>query len=82
MLFRLATEELIADNQISGYERGERVPPLPILLRYAEVAGVWTDVLINDELDLPVKLPCSPKQKASGVKPPLEASDVDMRRRR
>ena len=57
MLSRLAVEDLIDYNKISGYERGERVPPLLILLRYGDVAGVWLDVLVNDELDLPAKLP-------------------------
>jgi transcriptional regulator with XRE-family HTH domain len=38
---------------ISGYESGTREPPLPVLLRYAELAGVSTDVLINDKLSLP-----------------------------
>ena len=66
MLSRLAVEELIDYNKISGYERGERMPPPLILLRYGEVAGVWVDVLINDDLDLPDKLPCSPKHE--GVK--------------
>ena len=66
MLSRLAVEELIDYNKISGYERGERLPPPLILLRYGEVAGVWVDVLINDELDLPEKLPCSPKHE--GIK--------------
>jgi transcriptional regulator with XRE-family HTH domain len=42
---------------VSGYERGEREPPLPVLLRYARMVGVSTDVLIDDELDLPEKLP-------------------------
>jgi transcriptional regulator with XRE-family HTH domain len=42
---------------VSGYERGEREPPLPVLLRYARMVGVSTDVLIDDELDLPAKLP-------------------------
>ena len=37
---------------ISGYERGEREPPLPVLLRYARLAGISTDVLIDDKLDL------------------------------
>lgn len=42
---------------VSGYERGEREPPLPVLLRYARMVGVSTDVLIDDELDLPARLP-------------------------
>jgi len=33
------------------WERGYCEPPLIILLRYAEAAGISTDVLINDELD-------------------------------
>jgi transcriptional regulator with XRE-family HTH domain len=42
---------------VSGYERGEREPPLPVLLRYARMVGISTDVLIDDEMDLPAKLP-------------------------
>jgi hypothetical protein len=38
-----------------------REPSLPTLLKYAEAAGVWVDVLIDDDLDLPDKLPRSPK---------------------
>jgi hypothetical protein len=37
-------------------ERGKREPPLKLLLAYARVAGVSTDVLIDDELDVPTKL--------------------------
>ncbi|HEY6187743.1 MAG TPA: helix-turn-helix transcriptional regulator [Pyrinomonadaceae bacterium] len=46
---------------ISGYERDEREPPLPVLLRYARMVGVSTDVLIDDGLDLPAKLSGKPK---------------------
>jgi transcriptional regulator with XRE-family HTH domain len=42
---------------VSGYERGEREPPLPVLLRYARMVGISTDVLIDDELDLLARLP-------------------------
>jgi transcriptional regulator with XRE-family HTH domain len=38
---------------ISGYERGEREPPLPVILKYAQLAGISTDYLINDQLSLP-----------------------------
>lgn len=37
---------------ISGYERGEREPPLPVLLAYARLAGVLVENLIDDKLDL------------------------------
>lgn len=57
MLKRLDVEDMIVYNRISNYEIGNREPPLPILLRYARVAGVPTEVLIDDELDLPDKLP-------------------------
>ncbi|HXI25309.1 MAG TPA: helix-turn-helix transcriptional regulator [Pyrinomonadaceae bacterium] len=38
---------------ISGYERGEREPPLPVLLAYARLGKVRVENLIDDELDLP-----------------------------
>jgi transcriptional regulator with XRE-family HTH domain len=61
MLKRLEAEDLIVYNQISRYETGSREPSLLILLRYARVANVIADVLIDDELDLPAKLPAKPK---------------------
>jgi transcriptional regulator with XRE-family HTH domain len=48
---------------VSGFERGEREPPLPVLLRYARLAGVCLDVLVDDELELPAKLPAKPKHR-------------------
>jgi transcriptional regulator with XRE-family HTH domain len=56
LLKRLGVDDLIVYNQISRYENGQREPPLRILLAYARLAGVSTDVLIDDEMDLPVKL--------------------------
>lgn len=43
------------DNRasISGYERGEREPPLPTLLAYARLAGVSVESLIDDKMRLP-----------------------------
>jgi transcriptional regulator with XRE-family HTH domain len=54
---RLQAEEQIDYTTISKYELGKNEPPLMILLQYARVAGVPADVLIDDELDLPEKLP-------------------------
>ena len=48
---------------VSGYERGEREPPLPVLLRYARLAGICLDVLVDDDLDLPAKLPAKAKHR-------------------
>ena len=61
MLYRLGVEDLITYHQISRFETGTREPPYIVLLRYARVAGVSTDVLIDDELDLPAKLPAKPR---------------------
>jgi transcriptional regulator with XRE-family HTH domain len=54
---RLGVEEMITYTQISKYESGLREPLLQILLQYARVASVPTEVLIDDDLDLPEKLP-------------------------
>jgi transcriptional regulator with XRE-family HTH domain len=56
MLKRLEAEDQIDYTAISKYELGRNEPSLVILLRYARVAGVSTDVLIDDELDLPARL--------------------------
>lgn len=63
MLKRLGYEGRIAYHRISNYELGTGEPPLPILLEYARLAGVCVDVLIDDKLDLPAKLPTKPKHK-------------------
>lgn len=57
----LGLEGRLGRDDVSKYERGVREPSLLTLLRYAEAAGVCVDVLINDDLDLPEVLPCSPK---------------------
>ena len=40
---------------VSGYELGTREPSLLVVLKYARLAGISTDVLIDDKLDLPMK---------------------------
>ncbi len=57
LLRRLEAEDQIDYTAISKYELGRNEPSLIILLEYARVAGVSTDVLIDDRLDLPAKLP-------------------------
>ncbi len=63
MVKHLGLAGLISQNAISAFERGTREPQLPILLQYARAAGVWVDVLIDDELDLPATVPSSPKSE-------------------
>lgn len=61
MLRRLGFDDVLVYNRISDYERGNREPPLPVLLQYARLAGVHVDVLIDDELNLPARLPARRK---------------------
>ena len=61
MLRRLGLPAEFLQASISGYELGTRVPPLPAILRYAQAAGICTDVLLDDELELPDKLPSKSK---------------------
>ncbi len=63
---RLGVEDLIDYTKISTYELGKREPPLMVLLEYARAANVYVEALIDDELDLPGRLP-SPK-KSEGVR--------------
>lgn len=65
MLRRLELSEELFRSNVSAYERGVREPPLPVLLKYAQVAGICTDILINDSLNLPAKLPSKPKHVKS-----------------
>ena len=62
MLSRLGLDEL-SRTTVSAYEVGTGEPPLPVLLKYARLAGVSTDVLIDDDLDLPARLPARPKHR-------------------
>ena len=54
---RLGAEDVIKHARISEYERGLREPSLMILLSYARLAGVHMEALVDDELNLPDKLP-------------------------
>ena len=44
---------LIFQGNISQYELGRREPPLPVLLKYARTIQITTDILIDDNLELP-----------------------------
>src|SRR6185295_2960381 len=54
---RLDVDELMPYKRISRFELDQLEPPLPVLLQYARVAGVHMEDLVDDELDLPAKLP-------------------------
>jgi transcriptional regulator with XRE-family HTH domain len=61
------TKTALYAGHIGLYESGQREPPLPVLLRYARIAGVYVDVLIDDEIDLPDYLPAV--VEANGIMP-------------
>ena len=66
MYRRLGVEDLMPYTRISKYERGELEPPLPVLLQYARAAGVHMEDIVDDELDLPDRLPGNVRYK--GIK--------------
>ncbi len=61
----LNEEDGLFRSSISGYELGTRVPPFNVLLAYARSANVYVEVLIDDYIDLPAKIPS--KTKSEGI---------------
>ena len=57
LLRRLGFDDAIDYRRISEFELGVAEPPLPVLLEYARNAGIHVEDLIDDEFDLPPKLP-------------------------
>jgi len=66
MLRALGWNEKVDRSAISDWENDVREPPLPILLEYARAANIYVEVLIDDRVNLPDKLPC--KRKSEGLK--------------
>ena len=63
MLRRLGFENVHAYTRISSYELGRNEPPAMVLLEYARLANVYVEVLIDDGLDLPARLPSAKKHE-------------------
>lgn len=57
MVGRLEDNDGLTQTSISGYELGEREPPLTVLLSYARLANVHLEVLADDKLELPETIP-------------------------
>lgn len=53
----LGVEDQINYTNISKYESNRNEPPLGILLAYARLAKVHLEEIVDDNLDLPRKLP-------------------------
>jgi transcriptional regulator with XRE-family HTH domain len=63
MLSRLGVGDLVSYYSISKYELDKNEPPLEILLQYARAANVYMEALVDDEIDLPDKLPSPTKSE-------------------
>lgn len=57
MLRRLGLAREYGRHYISGFETGEREPSLLVLLKYSEVARVWINALVDDDVNLPHRIP-------------------------
>ena len=70
MIMRMGLSDQLTQNRISAYELGEREPPLYVLLAYARVCGGGEvlEHLIDDEMDLPEKIPAIPKKDTRNKK--------------
>lgn len=66
LIHQLGASLELTQARISAYERGVREPPLIILLKYARIANVYVDTLIDDDVDLPKGLPA--RTKSEGAK--------------
>lgn len=69
MLEKLGLADSLFRSSISSYERGGSEPPLPVLLTYARLAGVCLDVLVDDDMDLPKRLPGVPAHTLTSRRP-------------
>jgi transcriptional regulator with XRE-family HTH domain len=67
----------LSQGKVSEFETGRREPSLLVLLKYARGAGIAMELLVDDELDLPVKLPTKPKREG---KPYRSASQIKRKR--
>src|SRR5205814_5870852 len=63
LLRRLGLADAMDYRRISEFERGTTEPHLSVLLEYARAAGVHMEDIVDDELDLPAKLPGNVKYK-------------------
>jgi transcriptional regulator with XRE-family HTH domain len=80
LISRLGLTDDLTQARVSAYERGVREPPLVVLLKYARTANVSVEALIDDELDLPDKLP--PRRRSEGIKVSKGAGATQRRKSR
>jgi len=57
----MGLEGTLLREEVSDFERNKRIPSLEVVLAYARAAGVSVEVLIDDDLKLPAKVPVKAK---------------------
>lgn len=63
MIRQMGFIDELTQAEISMFERGIRVPSLPVLLEYARAANLYLEVIVDDSLDLPLKIPAPVKHE-------------------
>lgn len=66
LIRRMGLEGELTQAEVSMFESGRRIPSLLVLREYALLAGVWMDIIVADDFDLPKKIPANPI--SSGIK--------------
>src|SRR5438105_3076857 len=69
MISRMGLADTLLREEVSDFERNKRIPPLEVILQYARVANVTVETLIDDELQLPDKLPSPVRHEGIRRKP-------------
>jgi transcriptional regulator with XRE-family HTH domain len=72
LIERLGLAGRLNREEISDFERGVREPDLLILKAYAVEAGIPLDYLVDDDAELPKKLPGAKHTRGASVKPQKE----------
>jgi transcriptional regulator with XRE-family HTH domain len=54
---QMGVDGILAYHRISEYESGRREPALWVLLAYGSLAGIHLEDIVDDNRDLPEKLP-------------------------
>jgi transcriptional regulator with XRE-family HTH domain len=50
-------------RHIDDYEKDRRIPHLEVVLAYARAAGIPMELIVDDDLELPKRLPSKPNYK-------------------
>jgi DNA-binding XRE family transcriptional regulator len=78
MIAQMGSPQGISESDIRAYERGRHEPSIAVLLRYARVASVPLDLLADDDLKMPERLPAqvSPQE---GVCPYCRSTEAQVK---